>query len=77
MPWHRARCPPGVFVDEPLAFGHHPGGLDAALARFAFKKGSLLVSVFLTARHSGDDDHVGLAVEEHLLGEILEAVGLN
>ena len=32
---------------------------------------------FSRARHAGDHHHLGLAVEEHLLDEVLEAVGLD
>src|SRR5262245_54215006 len=67
----------GQLVDLPGGFGHEPAWQDALAAGSAFEDLALGILIYFDGRDSGDHDYRGIAVEEHLLDEGLETVGLR
>src|SRR5215217_797889 len=71
----------GQIIDLCASFGHDPTRQYATCpsrrTSSAFQYLAILIAQVLFAGHAGDDDHGRLAVEIHLLDEILEAVSLS
>src|SRR5580698_11548686 len=65
-------------VDFIARLRHQPAWQDiqAAGTLRAFEDLARLIALVFLAWHTGDDDHIRLAVEEYLLDEIVKAVGL-